>query len=66
MRPTSLQRASDRNRGYGTAGALLGLILLAVLVLTASSLISAATRAVSRSEDALRLDLESRRSLIAE
>jgi len=66
MRRTFRPPGSDRDRGSGTADAFVGLILLATLLLVAASLVRGATDALARSEQALRLDLESRRSLIGE
>ncbi len=63
MKRTSALQESSAEGGFGFTDAIVGIVLLALAVLLAGSILGSAATAVERVGHQLRLDLETRREL---
>lgn len=63
MKRISARQESNADGGYGFTDAIVGIVLLALAVILAGSILASAAATVERAENELRSDLEARRGL---
>lgn len=61
MMQISARPESSAEGGFGFADAIVGIVVLAIAVLLAGSILTSAATAIERVEDGLRAELEARR-----
>lgn len=64
MRQILARRESSVDGGFGFADAIVGIVVLALAVLMAGSILASAAAGIARTERDLRTDLEARRELV--
>lgn len=63
MKRISARQESNADGGYGFTDAIVGIVLLALAVILAGSILASAAATVERAGNELRSDLETRRGL---